>query len=46
MKRFVFALDLVDDREATCEYEARHRADQPFPRSIQQEGRCSMPIRG
>jgi L-rhamnose mutarotase len=27
MKRFVFALDLVDDPEAIAEYEAWHRAD-------------------
>lgn len=31
MKRFVFALDLVNDREAIAEYEAWHRADRIWP---------------
>ena len=31
MKRFVFALDLANDREAIAEYEAWHRADRIRP---------------
>ncbi len=31
MKRFVFALDLVDDPGAIAEYEAWHRADRIWP---------------
>lgn len=31
MKRFVFALDLVDDPKAIAEYEAWHRADRIWP---------------
>lgn len=31
MKRLVFALDLVDDREAIAAYEAWHRADRIWP---------------
>lgn len=31
MKRFVFALDLVDDPQAIAEYEAWHRADRIWP---------------
>ena len=31
MKRFVFALDLVNDRKAIAEYEAWHRPDRIWP---------------
>jgi len=31
MKRFVFALDLLDDPEAIAQYEAWHRADRIWP---------------
>ncbi|HTL92546.1 MAG TPA: L-rhamnose mutarotase [Steroidobacteraceae bacterium] len=31
MKRFVFALDLVDDPRAIAQYEAWHRADRIWP---------------
>lgn len=31
MKRFAFALDLVDDAQAIAEYEAWHRADRIWP---------------
>lgn len=35
MKRFVFALDLVDDPEAIAEYESWHRADRIWPVIVQ-----------
>ena len=31
MKRFVFALDLIDDPQAIVEYEAWHRAERIWP---------------
>jgi L-rhamnose mutarotase len=35
MKRFVFALDLMDDPQAIAEYEAWHRAERIWPAVVE-----------
>ena len=47
MKRFVFALDLVDDPRAIAEYEAWHRAERIWPAvvaSLRQSGLSALEI--
>jgi L-rhamnose mutarotase len=47
MKRFVFALDLLDDPQAIAEYEAWHRADRIWPavvRSLRGSGLAGLEI--
>ena len=42
MKRLVFALDLVDDREAIAEYEAWHQAGRVWPTVLESLRACGL----
>lgn len=47
MKRWVFALDLIDDPRAIAEYEAWHRADRIWPavvKSLRRSGLTALEI--
>lgn len=42
MKRWVFALDLIDDPRAIAEYEAWHRADRIWPAVVESLWRSGL----